>query len=188
MAFSSLESNLGIKGGVMRRSVLFCAVVVVLGLLAVAGVARPQEKLPRTISIGTHPIGAFFHTTGVAAAKAITDHTSMKGIVKPMSGPVAWLPYMERGDLELGVLNVWDAEKAYLGESMYEKLSNKKGFSIYLLSTTVPNAIGFIVAKDSGIKTVADLKGKRVAGNYPTPSCNYRPRRPSPTPISRGRT
>jgi len=87
-----------------------------------------------------------------------------------MSGPVAWFPYLERGDVDLGVLNMWDAEKGYLGESMYEKLSQKKGFSIGLVCMTVPNAIGFVVAKDGGIKTIADLKGKRVAANYPTPS------------------
>lgn len=154
----------------MRWLRMFYGVIMVFGLLVTVGLASAQEKLPRTISIGTHPIGSFFNTTGVAAAKAITEHTTMKGIVKPMSGPVAWLPYLEREDMDLGVLNVWDAEKGYLGESMYEKLSNKKGFSIRLISTTVPNAIGFIVAKDSGIKTVAELKGKRIAGNYPTPS------------------
>ncbi len=132
--------------------------------------ASSQDKLPKTISIGTHSIGSFFHATGVAAAKTITDHASMKALVKPMAGPVAWFPYMERGDKDLGVLNMWDAEKGYLGESMYERLSNKKGFSVRLICNTVPNAIGLVVAKDSPIKTMADLKRKKVAGNFPTPS------------------
>jgi uncharacterized protein len=129
-----------------------------------------EEKLPNVIGIGTHPVGAFFNTVGVAAAKTIADHSPMKAVVKPMAGPSAWFPYMERGDMELGVLNMWDAEKGYLGESVYEKLSGKKGFSVRLLAVSVWNSGGIVVAKDSGITGYADLKGKRVCGNFPTPS------------------
>jgi len=150
--------------------VLTFSVIILLFLFCVVSVANAQGKLPKTVSISTHSIGTFFHATGVAAAKTITDHTTMKALVKPMAGPVAWYPYMERGDIDLGVLNMWDAEKGYLGESMYEKLSSKKGFSVRLVCSTVPNAIGLVVAKDSPIKTISDLKGKKVAGNFPTPS------------------
>lgn len=146
------------------------SVIIFIFVFCVVSDAATQQKLPKTISISTHSIGTFFHATGVAAAKAITEHTPMKALVKPMAGPVAWYPYMERGDIDLGVLNAWDAEKGYLGESMYERLSNKKGFSIRLICATVPNAIGLIVAKDSPIKTISDLKGRKVAGNFPTPS------------------
>jgi hypothetical protein len=149
---------------------LIFSAVLLLSFFVFVGHANSQDKLPRTISIGTHSIGSFFHATGVAAAKTITDHTSMKALVKPMAGPVAWYPYMERGDMDLGVLNMWDAEKGFMGESMYEKLSNKKGFSVRLICTTVPNAIGIVVTKDSPIKAMSDLKGKKVSGSFPTPS------------------
>lgn len=129
-----------------------------------------EEALPKYISIGTHPVGAFFNTVGTAAAKVISDHTKMKGIPKPMAGPSAWFPYMERGQIQLGVLNVWDAEKGYLGESAYKKLSNNKGFSIQLICVATQNLGSLMVAKDSGIYSLSQLKGKRVAGNFPTPS------------------
>jgi len=122
------------------------------------------------VSIGTHPVGSVFNTIGTAAAKVISEHTKIRAIPKPMAGPSAWLPYMQRGDVELGVLNSWDAETGYLGESIYSKLSNKKGFSVRLLAVSVQNAVGIVVAKDSGIKSVADLKGKRETGKFPTPS------------------
>jgi hypothetical protein len=154
----------------MRKQKVLQLAAVIIGLFTLIGSAAAQEQLPRVVAIATNPIGSFFHATGVAAAKVITEHTKMKAVVKPMSGSVAWYPYMERGEMELGVLNMWDAEKGYLGESMYEKLSARKGFSIRLISATIPNSIGFIVGKDSKIRSMADLKGKRVAGNYPTPS------------------
>ena len=49
-------------------------------------------------------------------------------------------------------------------------LSSNKGFSVRLLAVTVPNLGGLVVAKDSGIFNYSDLKGKRVCGNFPTPS------------------
>jgi len=132
--------------------------------------ARAEENIPKMLSIGTHPSGTFVFTQGAAAAKVITDHAKIRATVKPMSGPVAWFPYMDRGEVDLGILNMWDAEKGYLGESMYGKLSNEKGFSIRLICPTITNKIGMVVIKDSSIKNIPDLKGKRVAGNYPTPS------------------
>ncbi len=133
-------------------------------------IGNAGEKIPEIISIGTHPIGSFFNTIGVAASKVIMEHSKIRAVAKPMAGPTAWFPYMERGEIELGVLNVWDAEKGYLGESVYERLSNKKGFSIRLLCVTIWNSAGIVVPKDSGIHAYSDLKGKRVCGNFPTPS------------------
>lgn len=87
-----------------------------------------------------------------------------------MTGPAAWYPLMETKDVDLGVLNNWDAEKGYAGESIYSRLSKGKGFSVRLVAISVNNAIGLAVAADSGIYKYSDLKGKRVAGNLPTPS------------------
>jgi TRAP transporter TAXI family solute receptor len=129
-----------------------------------------QEKLPQEVIIGTYSIGGILHAIGVAAAKVITDHTKIRAVVKPMAGAVAWYPYLEKGEMQLGVLNMWDAEKGYMGESVYERLSNKKGFSVRLVCVTIDSLVGLMVPKDSPIKTISDLYGKRVAGNFPTPS------------------
>jgi hypothetical protein len=87
-----------------------------------------------------------------------------------MAGPSAWYPMISSQEIDLGVLNNWDAEKGYLGESVYGKLSEGKGFPVRLIAISVNNAIGLSVAADSGIYKYSDLKGKRVAGNLPTPS------------------
>lgn len=155
----------------MRRFLLtFTALCTFFLFLPYEDEAFSQETLPKYVSIGTHPVGSYFNTIGTAAAKVISEHTKMKGIPKPMAGPAAWFPYMERGDIQLGVLNVWDAEKGYLGESIYKQLSNNKGFSVRLICVATQNLGGLIVAKDSGIYSYSQLKGKKVAGNTPTPS------------------
>jgi len=128
------------------------------------------QQLPAILNIGTHPVGSFFNIVGTATATVIGKYTPMKTTVKPMAGPSAWYPLLASQEIDLGVLNNWDAEKGYLGESVYEKLSKGKGFPVRLVAISVNNAIGLIVAANSKIYKYSDLKGKKVAGNYPTPS------------------
>lgn len=128
------------------------------------------QQLPEILNIGTHPVGSFFNIVGTATATVVGKYTPMKTTVKPMAGPSAWYPLLASQEIDLGVLNNWDAEKGYLGESVYEKLSKGKGFPVRLVAISVNNAIGFIVSANSKIYKYSDLKGKKVAGNYPTPS------------------
>ncbi|MCX7857497.1 MAG: TAXI family TRAP transporter solute-binding subunit [Deltaproteobacteria bacterium] len=147
------------------KKIIFFIFISVFFLFSTSSLSSDQ------ISIGTNPIGAFFHTIGVAAAKVINDYTNLKAVVKPMSGPEAWMPYMARGEMQLGVMNMWDAEMAIAGKYEWEKLSQGKGFpNLRLITPTVPNKIGIMVAKDSPVKKIADLKGKKVAGKYPRSS------------------
>ena len=132
--------------------------------------ATRAAELPPILNVGTHPVGSFFNVVGTAVATVVGKHTPMRTTVKPMAGPAAWYPMVETREIDLGVLNNWDAEKGYLGESTYNKLSKGKGFPVRLVAISVNNAIGMVVATDSGIQKYADLKGKRVAGNLPTPS------------------
>jgi len=143
-----------------------------IGLLFVGGIIGQvsAQSLPGILNIGTHPVGSFFNIIGTATATVVGKYTSMKTTVKPMAGPSAWYPLLASQEIDLGVLNNWDAEKGYLGEFVYEKLSKGKGFPVRLMAVSVNNAIGFIVSANSKIYKYSDLKGKRVAGNYPTPS------------------
>jgi TRAP transporter TAXI family solute receptor len=149
----------------------FFVFLLIFGLLSVWSAPRVSaQQLPPILNIGTHPIGSFFNVVGTAVATVVGKHTPMKTTVKPMAGPSAWYPLVSTGEIDLGVLNNWDAEKGYLGESTYSKLSGGKGFPVRLIAISVNNAIGLAVAADSGIYKYSDLRGKRVAGNLPTPS------------------
>jgi TRAP transporter TAXI family solute receptor len=153
----------------MKRIFVILIALSVFGLFC-SQTAKSAEVVPSQIAIGTHPIGSIIFTIGTATAKALRDHANLRAVTKPMVGPVAWFPYMERGEMQLGLLNQWDAEKGYLGESTYEKLSGGKGFSVRLVTPTIYGACSMSVAGDSGIYTIPQLKGKRVGGNFPTPS------------------
>jgi len=132
--------------------------------------ASAADAQPKIVSIGTHPVGSMFNIIGTAAATVVVKNTAIKTTVKPMVGPVAWYPLLQTAEIDLGVVNNWDAEKGYLGESTYQRLSDGKGFPLRLVAVTIPNFISLVVSADSGITKISQLKGKRVAGNFPTPS------------------
>jgi len=149
----------------------FLALILILGILLVWNIkVTIAQQLPPILNVGTHPVGSFFNVVGTAVATVVGRNTAMRTTVNPMAGPAAWYPLIVTKEIDLGVLNNWDAEKGYLGESTYSKLSKGKGFPARLIAISVNNAIGLVVGADSGIYKYSDLKGKKVAGNLPTPS------------------
>ena len=102
----------------------FLAFVLIVGILLFWNIkVTIAEELPPILNISTHPVGSFFNVVGTAVATVVGRNTAMKTTVKPMAGPAAWYPMVETKEIDLGVLNNWDAEKGYLGESTYSKLS-----------------------------------------------------------------
>jgi len=81
--------------------------------------------------------------------------------VSAMSGPVEWMPMFASKEIELGVLNCWDAQQAWLGGFDYDPISRGQGFPVRLVTNGSYNTASILVAKDSGIKTAQDLIGKR---------------------------
>jgi len=134
----------------------------------------PAPPLPKVINVGTHAPGAFFNVIGTAVGTVVGKHTAMETKVNPLGGPGAWMPMMVTKEIDVGVCNIWDAWKGYLGEEAYEKLSDGKGFPIRLILTGICNDISIGAAGDTGIKTLKDLRGKKVAAGYAkVPSCQY---------------
>ncbi len=121
-------------------------VVLAIGVfVALSAEGIHSQTLPPILNIGTHPVGAFQNVVGAAAAIVVGKHTPMKATVRPMAGPAAWMPLVATGEVDLGITTNWDAEKGYLGESVYGKLSKGKGFPIRLIAISVCNCGSLIV-------------------------------------------
>jgi len=146
------------------RNALF--VFLTLFVLSISFSNVLAEDLPRAINIGTHGVGSFFNIVGTGVAKIVGKYTPMQTKVNPMGGPVAWMPMMVSGEVDLGVCNIWDASKGYMGERTYDKLSAGKGFPVRLLTTGGVFNPYIVAAGSSDIKTIPDLKGKRVAAGF----------------------
>ncbi|HLN87091.1 MAG TPA: TAXI family TRAP transporter solute-binding subunit [Candidatus Limnocylindrales bacterium] len=148
----------------MRRR--FISVLAAIFLLT--GLSHAQQ-LPRSIAIGSNPPGSLFYSLASGLAKVISEATPMQAQVQPYAGTSTFVPLFESGELDLGVVNAVDMGMVYQGQKL--KVGGRNPFphvpSSRLLWRGSPLRSSLIVRKDSPIKTIAGVKGKRVTGEYP---------------------
>lgn len=125
--------------------------------------ANKSDALPRTAAIGTNPAGTGAHAMASALAAIASKATPISAKVQPYNGPNAWMPLLESGEIEMGVINILDAHMAATGTGNYKKAY--PGIRV-IAGGVFPFTAGLIVSDKSGIKQVADLRGKRMAWDY----------------------
>ena len=148
-----------------------------LPLTAGFALAGAAAELPRSINFGTHAVGTVFNAVGTGLGKVATDHGPIRVVVQPFSGPPAWLTTMNReGKPEIGIINVIDVWQAYTGKLTPRPLppgspEMKPPYSphpnVRLLKVGTNLVAGILVRADSPIKSMADLKGKRLTWDFP---------------------
>lgn len=120
-------------------------------------------EVPRSATLATHAVGSLYNAMGTGIATVLSRHTPMTVRVQPFAGPPAWLPSMNTGETDMGVLTGADAVTSYKGIRLYKKPF--KNTRVLIVGGALQ--LGFYVPKDSSIKTVKDLKGKRIPTDYP---------------------
>jgi hypothetical protein len=147
-------------------SVQAVAPILVVMLVCALGAAplhaAETKPLPKTVVIATHATGSGFHADGSAVAKVVSEKSPITMIARPHPGPPAWLPAMNDGEMEFGVIVGSDAATAFRGIG-----SHRRAYpNIRLLMIGAPMHLAFWAPLDSPIKTTADLKGKRVPSGW----------------------
>jgi len=132
-----------------------------VALFLVTGAALAE--LPRSATIATHAVGSLYNAIGTGIATVVSHHTPMTVRVQPFAGPPAWLPSMDQGETDMGVLTSADAVTSYKGIILYKRPF--KNTRILLVGGSLQ--LGFYVQKDSPAQTVADLRGKRIPTDFP---------------------
>lgn len=122
-----------------------------------------DAKLKR-ITIGTNPAGSVYFLLGSGFAKLFQEKMGVRSNAKPHAGSSAYLPLMDAGRITLGVNSSLDSGMAWGGVAPYKK-STKNVRSIARV-WILPYA--YMAKESSGIKTLADLKGKRVVVKFKT--------------------
>lgn len=135
------------------------ASLLLMVLIVPAHAAPASPQLPKAVTIATHPKGTLINALGMGLAKIISNHTPIPAVDRPYTGYLTWLPLLHKGTIDMGLCGSGEVYLAYRGLPPYQqvKLNNLRtmcGGSVL--------ATGFIARANSGIKTVADLKGKRV--------------------------
>ncbi len=149
----------------MGRQFFYCLVLATF-LFATDGRA---QQLPKSVAIGSNPPGSLFYALASGMAKVVSEASPMQAQVQPYAGTSTFVPLFDSGELDLGVVNAVDMGMVYQGQKL--KVGGRNPFphvpSARLLMRGSPLRSSLIVKKDSPIKTIGDVKGKRVTGEYP---------------------
>ena len=142
--------------------------IAVAGLVALLA-APATAQLPKSVTIGANPPGTGYYAVASGLAKVVTQATSVQMVVQPHSGTSTMLPLLNTGEMEFGTVNAVDMGLAYRGPSY--KIGGRNPFqyspNVRLVQRGSPLLVGLLVRKDSPIKSVTDVKGKRMTGEYP---------------------
>jgi TRAP transporter TAXI family solute receptor len=135
----------------LRRGLFGAALAAALGLGSGAATAQ-------TYGLATMQPGTLANTVASAIAKTLKEKGGLNTLVQATAGESVLIPMVARGEIDLGMANMLEVvEGIETG-----KLQNDLRIigSIYVLR------MGFFARKDSGIVTMADVKGKRVPAGY----------------------
>jgi TRAP transporter TAXI family solute receptor len=143
------------------RKICFIRIAMILATIILGVPIMAAEQ--RSATLATHAVGSLYNAIGTGIATVISRHTPITVRVQPFAGPPAWLPSMNAGDTDMGILTSADAVTSYNAMILYKK--PYKNTRILLVGGALQ--LGFYVPKDAPIDTVADLKGKRLPTDYP---------------------
>ncbi len=132
-----------------------------LALAAAAGGAQAQQFF----RIGTGGTAGTYYPVGGMIANAVSQPGKIVATAQASNGSVANVTGIAGGAMESGFSQADVATWAQKGTGIYEGKPNVPG--LRLIANLYPESVHVVVKKGSGIKTVADLKGKRVALDEP---------------------
>ena len=141
----SNETRLGVSR-IARNRFVSHALGALAALALTAGTASAQ-----TYGIATMPPGTLSHTTASAIAKVLKEKGGLNVLVQPTAGETTLLPLVGRGEADLGIANIFETEAAM-----------KANPDLRIVGSLHSLRGAFWVRKDTPMKTIADLKGKRV--------------------------
>lgn len=131
----------------------------VIGIGIVPTVAQGAMKF---VTIGTGGVTGVYYPTGGAISKIINDKRDVYGIratVEATGGSVFNVNAVMAGDLEFGIVQ---SDRQYQAINGLAEWDGKKQEKLRAICALHPEALTLVAAVESGIQTVADLKGKVV--------------------------
>ena len=114
------------------------------------------------ITIGTGGVTGTYYPTGGAICRMMNKEKKKTGIrcsVESTGGSVYNVNTINAGELDFGIAQSDTAYQGYHGEGKFEGKAVKGLRSVIAI---YPELLAFVVSKKSGIKTLMDIKGKKV--------------------------
>jgi hypothetical protein len=145
----------------MRKTQTSLLGALCIGAVAVAGL--PAQAQQQFVSIGTGGITGVYYPTGGAICRLVNKDRKTHGFrcsVESTGGSVYNVNTIRSGELEFGVAQSDVQYNSYNGVADFKDMGADKDlrsvFSVH------PEPVTILARKDSGIKDIADIKGKRL--------------------------
>jgi TRAP transporter TAXI family solute receptor len=143
-----------------RRSLWVIGILALVAVLALSDPALAQQK-KRFFGIATGGIGGVYYPLGGALAQALTNKIpDMVVTAQTGNASVANVNLIARGEVESGIAQNNVALAAYVGDKEQWKTPQVK--SLRCMTALFPETVHIVAGAKSGIKSVADFKGKRI--------------------------
>jgi uncharacterized protein len=130
-------------------------------VLAFTGAAHAQQFF----RIGTGGTAGTYYPVGGMIANAVSQPGKIIATAQASNGSLANVNAIAGGSMEAGLSQSDVATWAFTGTGAFE--GKPKVSDLRMIANLYPESIHLVVKKGSGIKSVADLKGKRVALDEP---------------------
>ena len=138
------------------------AAVVAAGVAA--GAAATAEAKLKRITIGSNPAGSVYFLLAGGFAKHFQTDLKIRSTAQPHAGSSVYLPLMNKGEMVMGLNSSLDSGLAVAGKERFkEPIKN-----VRLLARVWILPYAYMVKESSGIKTLDDLRGKKVVVNVKT--------------------
>lgn len=141
----------------MRLKTFLCGVALALAI--------PLAGAQQQLSISTGGTGGVYYPYGGGLAELINRHVDGYAAVAEVTGAsVENMGLIGRGDSDLALALADTVYQAYTGTGRFEGRRIEKTRAI---ASIYPNAVQIVTLANSGIKSLQDLKGKRVSVGAP---------------------
>ncbi|QIE57260.1 TAXI family TRAP transporter solute-binding subunit [Pikeienuella piscinae] len=134
----------------MRYTGLIAAALA--AVLSAGPVAAEVAALGSTQKGGTSQVGR-------SLAAAISEASDLQMRPQELANTADYIPLVNAGEMEFGISNIVQLGYAVSGTGMSEGRPNP---NLRMVATLMPFRNAYVVRRDSGIETIADLEGKRV--------------------------
>ena len=145
----------------MRLPTPFLGALALAATLALPCAAQAQQYF----RIGTGGTAGTYYPVGGMIANAVSQPGKIIATAQASNGSVANVNGIVGGSMESGFSQADVATWAQKGTGLYEGKPNVPG--LRLIANLYPESVHVVVKKGSNIKSVADLRGKRVALDEP---------------------
>ncbi len=136
------------------------------GLAAFSALGLPRARAETFVNVLTGGTSGAYYPIGVALAGAIEKSVAgTKTSVQATKASVENLNLLQKGQGEIGFTLADSASQAFAGNE--EAGFKTKLDKLRLIAAIYSNYVQIVASAESGIKTLADLKGKRISVGAP---------------------